>query len=100
VHRKYRDKGVVAMSLSTDDAEDKGNVLKFLKSKSATFANYLLDEDAKIWQDHFAIKGPPAVFVYDRSGKIAGRFDSEDPDKEFTYADVEKLVRKLVSDAK
>ena len=40
-----------------------------------------------------AISGPPAVLVYDRSGKKVKTFTSEDP---FTYADVEKLVVPLL----
>jgi thiol-disulfide isomerase/thioredoxin len=100
LHRKYRDKGVAAVSLSLDQIEDKAKTLKFLQGQSATFANYLLDEEPKVWQDHYDINGPPAVFVYDRTGKLAGRFDYNDPDKQFTYPDVEKLVRKLVSDTK
>jgi thiol-disulfide isomerase/thioredoxin len=99
LHKKYRTMGVTCMSVSVDPEPEKAHTaaLKFLKDKEATFANYLLDEEPKAWQDHFDIYGPPAVFVYDQKGKLAGRFDHNDPDKQYTYADVEKLVEKLLN---
>src|SRR5262245_48503468 len=96
LHLRYAKQGVVCMSASVDEVENKEAALKFLEAKKATFANYLIDDDAKIWQDHWDFIGPPAVFVFDQTGKLAGRFDHNDPDKKYTYADVEKLVRKLL----
>jgi hypothetical protein len=88
MHEKYAKKGLVCMSISVDDVDDQDRTLTFLKKQKATFANYLLDEPAKVWKDYFDIVGPPTVLVYDRSGKLAGKFDD--------YADVEKLVEKLL----
>jgi hypothetical protein len=42
----------------------------------------------------------PAVYVFGRDGKLAKRFDNEQAEKEedaFTYADVIKLVDKLLA---
>ena len=49
-------------------------------------------------QEHhaFKISGPPAVFVFDREGKRAAKFVSEDGKEPFTYEEVEALVRKLL----
>jgi hypothetical protein len=93
MHEKYAKQGVVCMSVSVDLKEDYEAALKFLQKQKATFANFLLDEKQKVWQDHFSIIGPPAVFVYDRDGKVTP-FNNND--KEYTYADVEKLVKKLL----
>ena len=58
--------------------------------------SYLLDEeDTKVWQDHWDMGGPPAVFVYGRDGKLARRFVN-DFQNTFTYADVEKYVKTLL----
>jgi hypothetical protein len=38
----------------------------------------------------------PAVFVWDRAGKQAARFDGDDPDNQFTYTQVEKKVAELL----
>jgi hypothetical protein len=37
----------------------------------------------------------PAVLLY-RDGKKLAQFDFEDPDKQFTYDDIEKAVVKLL----
>jgi hypothetical protein len=78
----------VCLSVSVDEPEDHAKALKFLKKLNATFANYLLDEKIKVWQDLFDTPGLPAVRVYDQSGKLVGRFED--------YEDVEKLVVKLL----
>ena len=94
MHEKHRKDGLVCLSVSVDPLEEKERTLKFLRKVKATFANYLLDEAPnKVWQDHFGIFGPPAVFVYDRDGKLAKRFDAEE---EWTYKEVEQVVEKLL----
>jgi thiol-disulfide isomerase/thioredoxin len=102
LHRKYGKDGVVCVSVSVDEPDDReahARALKFLKAKGAAFPNYLVDEKAAVWQDHFDINGPPAVFVYGPDGALAGRFDHNDVNKSYSYADVEKLVRKVLSRA-
>jgi thiol-disulfide isomerase/thioredoxin len=99
LHRRYGKDGVACVSVSLDDADQQAKPLKFLKAQGAAFTNYLLDESAKTWQEVFDINGPPAVFVYSRDGKLAQRFDHNDPNKQYTHADVEKLVQKLIKSA-
>src|SRR5262249_39682795 len=96
MHQKYAGKGVACVPLSVDAAQDRDAVLKFLQKQKATLANFLLDEPPKVWQEQFGIYGPPAVFVFDRDGKLAGRFDGNDAAKEWSYADVETVVVKLL----
>ncbi len=97
LHQQYGKDGLVCISISVDEPEGHAGALKFLKKVKATFPNYRFDfqENAE-WQDHFNIKGPPAVFVYGRDGKLAARFDHNDVDKTFTYKDVENTVKKLL----
>jgi thiol-disulfide isomerase/thioredoxin len=94
LHEKYAKKGVACVSLSLDLPENKDDALKFLQKQKAGFTNLLLDERSKVWQDHFSILGPPAVFVYDKAGKLAGRFN--EMEKVYTYDDVERLVERLI----
>jgi cytochrome oxidase Cu insertion factor (SCO1/SenC/PrrC family) len=94
MHAKYAKKGVVCVSVSVDQVDDKEDVLKFLKKVKATLVNYLLDERPKVWKDHFGVVAPPAVFVYDRDGKFVRKFE---PGEEFSYADVEKVVQKVLA---
>lgn len=98
LHRRYAKDGLVCMSAAVDPPAQREAALAFLKSKGAAFANYLLDEDPAVWQQKWDLKGVPAVFVFDRAGKRAARFDNDDPAKQFTYDDVERLVRRLLAE--
>lgn len=100
LHERYAKDGLVCMSVSVDDVEQKADALKFLKSQNATFPNFLLDEDAEVWQSKFDMKGPPAVFIFNRAGERVGNFTNDDPDKQFTYNDVEKLAKRLLEQNK
>jgi cytochrome c biogenesis protein CcmG/thiol:disulfide interchange protein DsbE len=96
LHRRYGKDGLVCMSVSLDATEKRPDVLKFLTKSEATFANFLLDEKPEVWQQKWKIVGPPAVFVFDRQGRRAAKFDAENPDRPYTYDDVEKLVKDLL----
>jgi thiol-disulfide isomerase/thioredoxin len=100
LHRDYADQGVVCVSVSVDDPEQRDLVLKYLKSKKATITNFLLDEDPSVWQDKWDITAIPAVFVYGVDGKIAAKFDHNEPQNDFTYDDVEEAVDELLKAAK
>lgn len=93
LHEKFAGRGVVAMSVSVDEAKGKDRALEFLKKKGATFSNYLIDEPADVWEVKLDAGAPPTVLVYGKDGKRAAKFTSENA---FTYADVEKVVEGLV----
>jgi thiol-disulfide isomerase/thioredoxin len=95
MHQKYAKDGLVCISLSVDDAEDKDRTIKFLKAQKATMANYLIDEPAETWQTKLNVTVPPNVIVIGKDGKRVKRFSS-DVDGAFTYADVEKVVKPLL----
>lgn len=107
MHRKYGPDGLVCLSVSVDEPDEEGElaplkkrVLDFLTKQHAEFPNYLLDEPVKVWQNKWKIKGPPAALVFGPDGKLARQFDSEDPNHDFTYEDVEPFVRKLLADGR
>jgi hypothetical protein len=99
MHRKYGSQGLVCLSASLDETDHHAKAVEFLKKVEAEFANFRLDEEQEFWQAKFKIVAPPAVFVFDRQGRRAARFNSEDPDRPFTYADVDKLVQELLRQA-
>jgi|SRR5579884_1661962 len=96
MHRKYAAQGVVCMSVSVDEAKLLEGARGFLKEQGATFPNYWLNEKPADWGERLNINGPPAVFVFDRDGRRAGKFDNLDPDKPYTHKDVEALVQELL----
>ncbi|HBI44565.1 MAG TPA: hypothetical protein DDY78_17205 [Planctomycetales bacterium] len=96
MQRKYAKDGVVAVSVSLDEPEDKDapeRILKFLRAKGADFTNLRLDESSELWSERLKIDIPPAVFVFDREGRIAGKFEGA----KANYAEyVEPLVDELL----
>lgn len=97
LQERYGKEGVVCVSLTVDPPSAHDRALKFLEAQQATIPNYRIDEDEKVWQDHFDIGGPPAARVYDRDGKLVRQFDTEDPDKPYDHTDVENLVKEILA---
>jgi thiol-disulfide isomerase/thioredoxin len=76
------------------------NVLAFLTTQQAHLLNVLSSDPNEEFFDKIRLGGPPAVFVYDRQGKLVKRFDNSQVPKvpEFTYKrDVLPLVERLLS---
>jgi thiol-disulfide isomerase/thioredoxin len=76
------------------------NVLAFLTTQKAQLFNVLSSDANEEFYDKIRLGGPPAVFVYDRDGKLAKRFDNSQVPKvpEFTYkSDVIPLVEHLLT---
>ena len=95
MHQKYASEGLAAVSVSLDDPSQRGAVEKvqrFLKTQRASFTNLILDEKPEVWQEKLGFDGPPCVFVFDRQGEIKKQFKDE-----FTYEEVEKLVKELLT---
>ena len=94
MQKKYAKDGVVAVSVNLDNPNVDGvkeKVQKYLASQKAAFTNLILDEKIEVWQKKLKIEGPPCVFVFDREGKVAKKFDSGEK-----YDEVEKLVVDLL----
>jgi len=101
LHQKYRDQGLVCMSVSLDvttadlpKAKEKPEA--FLIKNKATFPNFLLDEHESVWQGYWKTGGPPLWFVFDRQGRRAGKFTSDDPDRPIDYDEIDRLLIKLL----
>jgi thiol-disulfide isomerase/thioredoxin len=96
MHHKYADKGLVAVSLSMDEADVPKKVAAataFLKEKKAVFTNLILDEKMDDAFEKLNIGAIPAVFLYTPDGKELKRFTLEDVDNLFTYEQVEAFVK-------
>jgi thiol-disulfide isomerase/thioredoxin len=96
MHHKYADKGLVAISLSMDEADVPKKVYaatKFLEEKKAVFTNLILDEKLDDGFEKLKTGTIPAVFLYTPDGKELKRFTLDDVDKQFTYEEVEEFVK-------
>ena len=99
MHKKYAAKGLAVVSLSLDDAsepKDLAKVEQFLKSKGATFTNFVLAEEPTDAFDKLKTSGVPAVFFFGPDGKEIHRFTGDDADNPFTYDDVEEAAKRLL----
>ena len=76
-------------------------VLDFLSKHDASgLFNVISSDPSEDFYNKIHLGGPPAVFVYDQTGKLVKRFDNSQTSKsaEFTYKlDVVPLVEKLTS---
>ena len=109
LHEKYGRNDVMCVSVSLDfeglkgtsPQDDHERVLDYLRRFQATFDNILAGDDADMMYEKLALAAPPAVYVYDRSGKLAKRFDNEQvrgDGEGFTYKDVGRLVAQLAAE--
>jgi thiol-disulfide isomerase/thioredoxin len=106
LHKKRAADGLACISLSLDfDGTGKPDdvqpaVLAFLRKKDATMANVLSSLEADELCKKLEFAAPPAVFVYDRQGKLRKRFDAEASKKDgpFSYEKVEALVDELLKE--
>ncbi len=109
LQKRFGDK-VACISFNTDYAGAKDEppesfrprVLSFLNSRRAFFENVISSEPSEEFYDKIHLGGPPAVFVYDRTGRFVRCFDNSKAPKvpEFTYQhDVAPLVEKLSADS-
>ena len=96
-NKKYKDKGLACVSVSMDKEGpakeyDKEKVVKFLKEKDATFANYILldykDTEAKITKRFGLDGGIPFMALFGKDGKKV--WDSEE--KSLKDDELDKLI--------
>jgi hypothetical protein len=99
MHNAYAKDGLVALSVSLDDPNNKDdfqNALKFLKEKRADFTNLILDEDPAVWQQKLKVSGTPLIYVFDRENRIDMKMANESPHPEVDFNAIEKRVRELL----
>ncbi len=102
LHEKHKGQGLVCMSVSLDMAIPgttlgvaKEKAEKFLISKKAAFPNFLLEEPTAVLKNQWDTGGPPVWFVFDRQGRRAGKYTS-DNDKPIPYEEIDKLIVQLL----
>lgn len=100
LHKEYGPDELACISLSFDyegigKPEDvEGPVLKFLRAQGATFDNLMSNEESDVLYRKFKLNSVPAIFVYDRTGKLRERFEDEG-----AYDRVRPLVAELVKES-
>jgi hypothetical protein len=96
MHQELSKAGLVVITLSVDDPDEKANVVKFLEGQKATMQNFILEDperNEKAGDEKLFHSIPPIVHVFDREGKKAKTFEKK---KEFETLDafVKELLEK------
>ena len=97
LHETHAAKGLVCISVSTDDLEARSKATEFLKEKNATFANYRLSEsNEKITKDlnaKYPTDMQPVMLIFNRKGEKVKEFGGKDKPEE-----IEAFLVKLLGE--
>jgi thiol-disulfide isomerase/thioredoxin len=96
LHGRYAARGLEVISVSVDtpdDADARSAARDFLVRQKATFRNVILSDKAEVWQAKWKIDGPPLLFLFDKRGRLAGRWDGK-----FDPTEVDKKIGELLAE--
>jgi thiol-disulfide isomerase/thioredoxin len=96
LHGRYAGRGLAVIAVSVDppdDADARAAARDFLVRQKATFRNVILSDKAEVWQANWKIDGPPLLFLFDRRGRLAARWEGK-----FDAAAVERKVAALLDE--
>ena len=99
--QKYADQRVEFVSLCLDDRDDEDSIAlaqTFLTQQGARFPNYLMDEVVTHGFEKLDLLGIPAVFIYAPDGNLRYRLTGDDPNNQFTDADVDDAIEELLAE--
>jgi thiol-disulfide isomerase/thioredoxin len=104
---KHSRDNLACISLSFDyegigrPEDQHSRVLAFLQEKRATFDNVLSRVESDVLYQKLEIPSIPAVFVYDREGRLHRRFDNRHAARDggpFNYEQVSQVVDELLAE--
>lgn len=98
--RKYRDKGLEVIGLTSDDKADQEMVVEFLKKRGADYTvgydnQWLSSAFLKGTEDETGAPPIPQLFVISRDGRVVDHFIGEDPQR--GIKDLELVVSQQLS---
>lgn len=96
---RYGDRGVTFIAFDLDDPGDPGALERaeaFAREQGGRIEHFRTTLPVLEAFDELGLLGIPAVYVYDRGGKLARRLTADDPNAQFTEADVERAIQELL----
>jgi thiol-disulfide isomerase/thioredoxin len=107
LQNRHSRENLACVSLSFDyegigtPEEQRDRVLEFLRKQGARFDNVLSTLDSDALSIKLEIPSIPAVFVFDRQGKLHKRFDNRNASRTggpFNYEQVSQVVEQLLAE--
>lgn len=98
---RYEGRNVRFITLNMDDPRDQAGIdwaNGFLAEIGAGFENYHLAENLTVSFEQLDLQALPVVLIYDGSGGERYRLTNNDPNRQFTEADVEAAIRELLAE--
>ncbi len=102
MHERFGNKGLAVISLSLDPPDEPDAIASaetFLRQQHAAFTNWRLSEDPAIAYETWDFSAIPAVILFKPDGTILKQFTWDDPNHQFTYDEVEKVIEGLLPKA-
>lgn len=96
-----RDGVVRFLTLNLDDPKDRSGIdwaNDFLAQTGGNLINYRLSESLTLSFEVLDIMSLPVVLIYDGEGEERYRLTNDNPNHQFTEADVEKAISDLLSE--
>lgn len=98
--KKYRDKGLEVVGLTSDDEAGQENVVKFLKDKGADYMvgydnQWLSSAFLKDTENEMGVIPIPQLFVISREGRVVEHMIGESPERGIQY--LEQVVSQQLS---
>ena len=96
LHARYAGRGLAVVSVSVDppdDADARAAARDFLVGIQARFRNVILTDPADVWQGKWKTDGPPLLFLFDKNGRLARRWDGK-----FDPAELDRNVTALLAE--
>jgi len=99
MHQRYKDNDIVFISMNLDDREDTESINaanRFLHKMNASFEHFHMDENIMHTFEQLNLIGIPAVLIYNQQGEEQFRLTGDNPNKQFTEADIEQAIQTLI----
>lgn len=100
MQEKYASKGLVVISVSVDDPDDKEKIDEansFLRKAKIPLRNFHLTEPDEVWNKKLEFTLPPCYYVFDRRGKWV-RFRGQDYKVGVPYGEMDKVILQMLDD--
>lgn len=105
MQNKFQDQGVQFVSMLLEDPEEPEAIERakgFLKrqfeaEKQMGFDHYFMTENLMASFEKLDLIGIPAVFIYDRQSQLAHRLTGDNPNQQFTEADIEQTLIQMLN---